>query len=97
MFVNKNEQTSIAKEDIDRVDTRPSGKRPVTKETKETMSDTNAMANAPNRLHRCQPRLQGKAQGRASAASVTMAQILTLAATAPRHPVQLSGGGGPEL
>src|SRR3982750_1514252 len=42
VIVNKNEQTSIAKEDIDRVDARPSGKRPVTKETKTTMSDTNA-------------------------------------------------------
>jgi hypothetical protein len=42
VIVNKNEQTSIAKEDIDRVDARPSGKRPITKETKTTMSDTNA-------------------------------------------------------
>src|SRR3954469_19864798 len=40
VIVNKNEQTSIAKEDIDRVDARPSGKRPVTKETKTTMSDS---------------------------------------------------------
>jgi hypothetical protein len=36
LIVNKNEQTSIAKEDIDRIDARPTGKRPVTKETKET-------------------------------------------------------------
>jgi hypothetical protein len=42
VIVNKNEQTSIAKEDIDRVDARPSNKRTVTKETKTTMSDTNA-------------------------------------------------------
>ena len=42
VIVNKKEQTSIAREDIDRVDARPSGKRPVTKETKTTMSDSNA-------------------------------------------------------
>ena len=42
IFVNKNEQTSIAKEDIDRLDARPSGKRVVTKETRETQSDSNA-------------------------------------------------------
>ena len=42
VFVNKNEQTSLDKEDIDRVDARPSNKRAVTKETKETMSDSNA-------------------------------------------------------
>ena len=42
LYVNKNEQTSIAKEDIDRLDARPSGKRVVTKETTEKQSDTNA-------------------------------------------------------
>ena len=42
VFVNKNEQTSLDKEEIDRVDARPSNKRAVTKETKETMSDSNA-------------------------------------------------------
>ena len=40
IFVNKNEQTSLAKEDIDRLDARPSGKRVVAKETKETQSDS---------------------------------------------------------
>src|SRR5436309_11515873 len=39
VFVNKNEQTSLAKEDIDRVDARPSSKRPVTKESKTTTKD----------------------------------------------------------
>ena len=42
VFVDKKEQTSIAKEDIDRVDARPSSKRPVTKHTEEKTSDTNA-------------------------------------------------------
>ena len=40
--VNKNEQTSIQRQDIDRIDARPSNKRTVTKETKETVSDSNA-------------------------------------------------------
>jgi hypothetical protein len=42
IIVNKTEQTSIAKDDIDRLDARPSNKRPVGKETKTTVSDTNA-------------------------------------------------------
>jgi hypothetical protein len=42
LFVNKNQQASIAKEDIDRLDARPSGKRVVTKETNTTQSDSNA-------------------------------------------------------
>jgi hypothetical protein len=42
IFVNKNEQTSLAKEDIDRLDARPAAKRTVTKETKETQSDSSA-------------------------------------------------------
>jgi hypothetical protein len=42
VFVNKNEQSSLDKDEIDRIDARPSSKRPMTKETKETMSDTNA-------------------------------------------------------
>lgn len=42
VFVNKNEQTSLAKEDIDRLDARPSSKRAVTKEVRETSSDSNA-------------------------------------------------------
>jgi len=42
VFVNKNEQVSLDKEEIDRIDARPTSKRPMTKETKETMSDTNA-------------------------------------------------------
>jgi hypothetical protein len=42
IFVNKNEQTSLAKEDIDRLDARPLGKRTVTKETTEKQSDSNA-------------------------------------------------------
>jgi hypothetical protein len=40
IFVNKNEQTSLAKEDIDRLDARPSNKRVVTKETTEKQGDT---------------------------------------------------------
>ena len=40
VFVNKNEQTSIAKEDIDRIDARPSSKRPVTKHTDEKTNET---------------------------------------------------------
>jgi hypothetical protein len=42
IIVIKNEQTSIAKEDIDRLDARPSGKRAISKETTTTVSDTNA-------------------------------------------------------
>lgn len=42
VFVNKNEQTSLDKEDVERIDARPSNKRVTTKETKETMSDSNA-------------------------------------------------------
>lgn len=40
VVVNKNEQTSIAKEDIDRIDARSTSKRSVTKETKQTTGDT---------------------------------------------------------
>src|SRR5947208_6775757 len=39
VFVDKKEQTSIAREEIDRIDARPSGKRPVTKETKSTVNE----------------------------------------------------------
>ena len=39
IFVNKNQQTSLAKEDIDRLDARPSNKRAVTKETTEKQGD----------------------------------------------------------
>jgi hypothetical protein len=39
VVVNKNEQTAIAKEDIDRVEARPSAKRGVTKESKTTVND----------------------------------------------------------
>jgi len=42
LVVNKNEQTSIAKEDIDRIDARPTNKRAVTKEVKETTGDSNS-------------------------------------------------------
>lgn len=42
VVVNKKEQVAIPREEIDRVDARPSGKRPITKETKETTSDTSA-------------------------------------------------------
>src|SRR4051812_35963208 len=42
VIVNKKEQTAIPKEEIDRIDARPSNKRPVTKETKTSSSDTNA-------------------------------------------------------
>jgi hypothetical protein len=42
VIVNKNEQTSIAREDIDRIDARRSSKRTITKETKQTISDSNA-------------------------------------------------------
>jgi hypothetical protein len=42
LIVNKNEQTSVAREDIDRIDARPSSKRTITKDTKQTVSDTNA-------------------------------------------------------
>src|SRR5262245_9921175 len=41
VIVNKNEQTSIPREDIDRIDARPSNKRPVAKETKVTNEITN--------------------------------------------------------
>jgi len=40
LIVNKNEQTAIARSDIDRIDARPSSKRTVTKETRETSSDS---------------------------------------------------------
>lgn len=42
VFVNKNEQSSLDRSEIDRIDARASSKRPMTKETKETTSDTNA-------------------------------------------------------
>jgi hypothetical protein len=42
VIVDKKQQTSIAKEDIDRIDARPSDKRPVTKETKTTTTDASA-------------------------------------------------------
>jgi hypothetical protein len=42
VIVNKNEQVAIAREDIERIDARPSGRRSVTKESKTTVSDTNA-------------------------------------------------------
>lgn len=42
VFVNKTSQSSLDKSEIDRIDARPSAKRPVTKETKETTSDTSA-------------------------------------------------------
>jgi hypothetical protein len=41
VIVNKNEQTSIPREEIDRIDARPSNKRPVTKESKVTNEVTN--------------------------------------------------------
>jgi hypothetical protein len=41
VVVNKNEQTAIAKEDIDRIDARPLSKRPITKESKQSTGDTN--------------------------------------------------------
>jgi len=40
VIVNKTEQTSIAREEIDRVDARPSNKRPVTRETKASGGET---------------------------------------------------------
>lgn len=40
IFVNKNEQTSLAKEDIDRLDARPNNKRVVTRETTEKQGDS---------------------------------------------------------
>ena len=42
VIINKNEQTSIARGDVDRIDARPSNRRTVTKETKGTTSDSNA-------------------------------------------------------
>src|SRR5438067_11845549 len=39
VVVNKNEQSAIAREDIDRLDARPLGKPRVTKETKTTVTD----------------------------------------------------------
>src|SRR5260370_30645938 len=39
VFVDKKEQTSVAKEEIERIDARPAGKRPVTKETKSTTNE----------------------------------------------------------
>jgi hypothetical protein len=39
VIVNKNEQSSIPREEIDRIDARPSAKRPVTKESKTTTTD----------------------------------------------------------
>ena len=40
VIVNKTEQTSIAREEIDRVDARPSNKRPVTRESKASGGET---------------------------------------------------------
>ena len=42
LVVHKNEQAAIERSDIDRIDARPSNKRAVTKETRETSSDSNA-------------------------------------------------------
>ena len=39
VIIDKNRQTSIAREDIDRIDARPSNKRSVTRESKTTTTD----------------------------------------------------------
>ena len=47
VIIDKNQQTSIAKEDIDRIDARASGKRPVTHESTTTTSDHAADPHSP--------------------------------------------------